>query len=203
MFDNIINLNNYLNIKEDFSGFFSGGNDTTINANTKIKKSFENNTKINSSMLVDSITKLVNNVSSDVVQKNSTSAASAVGSSNTLSFSDIDCDEINLSAIRQTAEASSTTHVQASQSNMSKISNEISSTIDKTIEKVGGTDLAAFEAANTKQLNDYMQATPGYDPDAALKLSGGCPGGESGFTFISVKNKCDVNSSYELDGTVK
>lgn len=194
MFDNIINLNNYFNIKEHFAF-----DNTSINDSTKIKKSFENNQKIDRSMLVDSVTKLVNNVSSDVVQKNSASAASAVGASNTLWLSNVKCDDVVISGVRQNAQAVSQTSVKAAQSNQSKISNDISTSIDKTIEKVGGTDLAALEAENTKKLNDFMKATPGYDPDKALKLAGECPGGG----LFSVGNSCAVNSSYELDASVK
>jgi hypothetical protein len=200
MFDNIINLNNYFNIKENFA-LVSGGNNTSINDSTKIKKSFETNDKIDRSMLVTSVTKLVNNVSSDVVQKNSSNAASAVGASNTVWISNIKCDNVTISGIKQKSQADNTTVVKASQTNQSKISNDISTSIDKTIEKVGGTDLAALEAENTKKLNEFMQAKPGYDPDKALKLAGACPG-EGGGLF-SVANDCKVDSSYELDATVK
>jgi hypothetical protein len=200
MFDNIINLNNYFTIKEHF-GLFSAGDTTNVGSSVGVKKSFENNQKINRSMLVDSVTKLVNNVSSDVVQKNSSSAASAVGSSNILSIANIQCDYVEISDVRQDAQAVNQTSVTSSQMNMSKISNDISSTIDKTIEKVGGTDLAGLEAENTKQLNDYMKAMPGYDPAAALKLAAeGCPGSSS---FLSVGNTCNVKTSYDLDGSVK
>jgi hypothetical protein len=200
MFDNIINLNNYFNIKEHFS-LIGMGDTTNIGNSVSVKKSFENNQNINHSMLVESITKLVNNVSSDVVQKNSTSAASAVGSSNIISISNIQCNEIEVSDIRQDSQATNQTQVTSSHSNISKISNDISSTIDKTIEKIGGVDLATLQAENTKQLNDYMKATPGYDPDYALKLAAdGCPSSSS---LISAANTCNVNSLYDLDGTVK
>ena len=194
MFDNIINLNNYFNIKEHFAF-----DNTTINDSTKIKKSFETNNKIDRSMLVESVTKLVNNVSSDVVQKNSASAASAVGASNTLWLSNVKCDDVTISGVRQNAQAVSQTSVKSSQSNQSKISNDISTSIDKTIEKVGSTDVAAIEGENTKKLNEFMKATPGYDPDKALKLAGECPGGG----LFSLGNSCAVNSSYELDASVK
>jgi hypothetical protein len=194
MFDNIINLNNYFNIKEHFAF-----DNTSINDSTKIKKSFETNNKIDRSMLVESVTKLVNNVSSDVVQKNSSSAASAVGASNTLWLSNVKCDDVVISGVRQNAQAVSQTSVKAAQTNQSKISNDISTSIDKTIEKAGSTDVAGLEAENTKKLNEFMKATPGYDPDKASKLAGECPGGG----LFSLGNSCAVNSSYELDASVK
>ena len=203
MFDNVINLNKYLKpkIREDFGLIGSAGNDQSISDSTKVTKNFENNQKINRSMMVESITKLVNNVSSDVMQKNTAAATSAAGASNSLALSDIDCDVVSISGINQSAQATNITVVKASQSNTSKISNEISTSIDKTIEKVGGTDLAALQAENTKQLNDFMGAMPGYDPNKAQKLASQCPD-DSGSLF-SAGNKCDVSSSYELDASVK
>ncbi len=202
MFDNVINLNKYIKpkIRENFA-LVGGGNSTSISDSTKVTKNFENNQKINRSMMVESITKLVNNVSSDVVQKNSSTAASAAGASNTLWLSGVNCDDVVISGVRQGAEAQNTTLVKSSQSNMSKISNEISTSIDKTIEKVGGTDLAALQAENTKQLNEFMNAMPGYDPNKAQKLASQCPD-DSGSLF-SAGNSCKVNSSYELDASVK
>ena len=45
-----------------YEKFISAGDSTNINDNTKITKNFENNQKINRSMMVESINKLVNNV---------------------------------------------------------------------------------------------------------------------------------------------
>jgi hypothetical protein len=200
MFDNIINLNNYFTIKEHFA-FFSTGDLTNLGSDVTVKKSFETNHKINRSMLVDSVTKLVNTVSSDVVQNNSSNAASAVGSSNIISVANVQCDVIEITGNRQDAQAVNQTSVTSSQVNMSKISNDIASTIDKKIEKVGGTDLEALEATNTKQLNDYMKAMPGYDPQASAKLAAeGCPANTS---IFSAGNVCNVNTSYDLDGSIK
>ncbi len=201
MFDNVINLNKYIKPKVVEGFLASGGNSTSIKDSTKVTKNFENNQKINRSMMVESITKLVNNVSSEVVQKNSSTAASAAGASNTLWLSGVNCDDVVISGVRQGAEAQNQTLVKSSQSNMSKISTEISTSIDKTIEKVGGTDLAALQAENTKQLNDFMKEMPGYDPNKAQKLASKCPSG--GGSLISAGNKCNVSTSYELDASVK
>ncbi len=202
MLDNVINLNKYLKpkIRENFA-LVGGGNETSISDSTKVTKNFENNQKIDRSMMVESVTKLVNNVSSDVMQKNSSTAASAAGASNSLNLMDIECDTVSISGVHQGAQATNQTVVKSTQSNFSKISTEISTTIDKTIEKVGGTDLAALQAENTKQLNDFMGAMPGYDPDKAQKLASQCPD-DSG-SLISAGNKCNVSSSYELDASVK
>ena len=222
MFDIIIDLNKYIEPKiiEDFNpigaakniagkvgklagglGGIAGGNTTNIKDKTDVTKNFENNQKIDRSMMVESITKLVNNISSDVVQKNSAIAASSAGASNTLRVSGVKCPTLTISGLRQGAVADNTTSVKTSQINKSKISNDISTTIDKTIEKIGATDLGALQADNTKQLNDFMSAMPGYDPNKALDLASKCPDGKG--SFISAGNKCNVDSSYELDASIK
>jgi hypothetical protein len=213
MFNNTINIKDHIekfrNTKKEhfglfgalFGGAISGGNTTDLSSSTKINKNFENNQKINRSMTVNSITKIVNNVANDVVQQNIASAATAVGASNTLVLSNVSCKNVNIAGVRQTAQALNDTRVKATQSNQSKIANEISTNIDKTIEKVGNTDLAALAAENTKKLNDFMNAVPGYDPDAATKLSSQCP--NSSDSFISVGNTCKASSSYELNASVK
>ena len=129
MFDNIINLNKYLKPR------------IIENMNPGNKRSFESNKKIDQSMLVDSITKLLTNVSSDVIQNNSVSAASAAGSSNTLFISNVQCDDVSITGVKQGAESTNQTNVQSSQSNTSKMSTDISSNIDTTIQKVVSTDL--------------------------------------------------------------
>jgi hypothetical protein len=201
MFDNIINLNKYLKppIREDFA-LISGGNKTSISDSTKVTKSFENNQKINRSMVVESVTKLMNTAASTVIQNNSSSAASAAGASNILSLTDVNCGTVVITGVDQNSESTNQTVTKAQQANTSKISNEISTTIDKTIEKVGATDLGKLQAENTKQLNDFMSAMPGYDPDKAQKLASKCPKGGG---LLSAGNKCDVNTSYELDASVK
>ena len=82
-------------------------------------------------MMVDSITKLVNNVSSDVMQKNSATAASAAGASNSLNLMAIECDTVTISNVNQGAQSTNQTTVKTSQSNTSTISNDISTNIDK------------------------------------------------------------------------
>jgi hypothetical protein len=180
--------------------FVSGGDTTNINDSVKIKKNFENNQKINRSMTVDSLSKIINNIVTDVVQKNSANAAAAVGASNSLFISGIKCETVHISGIKQVSESELKLQVKTQQSNTSKVSTEISTNINKIIEKAGATNLAALQSENTKQLNDYMKAMPGYDPNKAQKLASQCP---SGGSLISVGNKCDVNSSYELDSSVK
>lgn len=179
----------------------SAGDSTKISDKTKVNKNFENNQKINRSMMVDSVTKLVNNIAQDVMQKNTATAAAAAGASNTLLLQNVNCDEIEISGINQVARSDIDVLVKSKQANTSKISTEISTSIDKTIEKVGATDLAALQAENTKQLNDFMKAMPGYDPNKAQSLASQCPSG--GGALISAGNSCDVSTEYELNASVK
>lgn len=198
------------NIIEQFN--ISGGDTTNLKSDTKINKSFEQDQKINRSMAVDSITKLMQNVSNDVIQKNSANASAAVSASNTMNIEGIRCDDVIVTGVRQKSQAIAQVQVKSSQANTSKISTEISNNIKKTIEKQGGTDLAKLQADNTKQLNDFMNAMPGYDPNAAAKLAEQCPkpppADDGGFFSslipnISIGNTCNASSSYELNASVK
>lgn len=198
MFDNIITLK-----KRSYENFatFGGGDTTNINETINLKKSFENNQKINRSMMVDSITKLVNNIASKVVQDNSANAASVASASNIVWISDVKCKDVLIAGINQSSDATNITQMTSTQSNTSKISTEIATSIDKTIEKIGHTDLDKLAATNAAQLNEFMNAMPGYDPDKAHNLAGACP--SSGGSFISANNTCNVNSTYNLDASVK
>jgi hypothetical protein len=202
MFEQIINIRNFIKpkIREDF--LFDGGSEKNIKDSTKIKKTFENNQKIDRSMMVSSLTKLFNNISNDVIQKNSASAAAAAGAGNTMFIRNVECDEINITGVKQNAQVIVQQQIQSQQVNVSKISNEISSSIDKTIEKVGYTDLEALQAENTKQLNELMSQTPGYDPDKAHKMSSTCSKDECK-SLVCTGNKCDIGTSYELDQSIK
>jgi hypothetical protein len=184
-----------------FGGAVSGGNKTDIKNKTTVNKSFESNQKINRSMAVESITKLVNNVASDVIQKNSASAASAASASNVLWLQNVNCDDVVISGVVQKSAVDNTTVVKSQQQNMSKIANEISTSIDKTIEKVGATDLEALEAENSKTLNSFMKEMPGYDPNKAHDMASQCP--KSSDSLISIGNTCNVSNEYELNASVK
>lgn len=176
-----------------------GGNSKKITDTTKIKKTFENNQKIDRSMVVNSLSKIFNNIANDIIQNNSVAASAAVGASNTIFLSGIKCDTINIIGNKQTSAADLQMQIQSKQSNTSTIASEITTNINKTIEKVGSTDLSKLQADNTKMLNDFMRATPGYDPNKAQKLAGKCGGGG----LFSFGNSCKVNTSYELDASVK
>lgn len=171
-----------------------------------IKKKFENNTKIKASMMVKSISKIVTKVASDVIQNNSAIAASATGASNKISLSSIKCDTVNITNVYQDAVAIAQTNVKTSQSNSSKISNDISTSIDKSIEKIGSPDIAGFAAENTSKLNTIMSETPGYNPNAIHDLVGACPGTRvpvvSGMTTVSSNNNCAANASYSLNASL-
>ena len=209
MYTTIIDLKPYKRkIKEDFGlfgnifgGLVRGGDTTNIKDKTTVNKSFDNNQRINRSMAVESVTKLVNNVATDVIQKNTAAAASAAAASNVIWLQNVNCDDVVISGISQNANAISQVQVKAQQQNMSKIANEISNSIDKTIEKVGATDLDALQADNTKMLNDFMKATPGYEPNKAQEMASQCP--KAGDSLISIGNTCNVSNEYSLNASVK
>jgi hypothetical protein len=205
MFNTIINLKPYKRkIKEDFLGLgniVSGGDTTDIKDKTTVNKNFENNQRINRSMAVESVTKLVNNIATEVIQKNSAEASSAAAASNVIWLQNVNCDDVVISGISQNATAISQVQVKTQQQNMSKIATEISTSIDKVIEKVGATDLAGLEAENTKMLDNFMKAMPGYDPNKAQEMASQCP--KAADSLISIGNTCNVSNEYELNASIK
>jgi hypothetical protein len=172
---------------------------TNITNDIKVVKNFENNQKIDKSMVVNSLSKIFNNIANDVIQANTAIASNAVGASNTLFISGVKCDTVRISGNKQLSSADVEFKVKTQQDNISKVSTEIVTNINKTIEKIGSTDLAKLQASNTKLLNDFMGSMPGYDPTSAHKMAGGC----SGSSLISIGSNCSVNSSYDLNSTLK
>lgn len=160
MFDVIINLKKYQNqncVKEHFGAKF-----------TRVKKTFEDNKKINRSTNIESLSKIINNVANDVAQKNSAQISAIAGASNTMLFTGIDCDTIDISGINQTASASVNLSADVQQSNSSTISTTISTSIEESITKAGSTDIAALEAPSNDALSQLMGSSlPGYNPAKA------------------------------------
>jgi hypothetical protein len=179
-------------------GLFSAGDDTKIDGRTNIKKSFETNDKINNSMTVESLNKIFNNIANNVVQKNAAIAAGAVGSSNALYIQNVKCDVVNVSNVHQKSNASGTVKSSNTQSNVSKISTEIITDIDKTIEKKGAVDIDGLKSKNMQAYDEFMNKIPGYDPNKAKDASKQC---ES--SLLSAGNKCSVDASYNLDDSLK
>jgi uncharacterized membrane protein YgcG len=189
-----VKVDGFSNIEEFF--MIGGGNTTNITNTTNIKKTYENNQKINRSMQVESTNKLFNDVANDVVQSNLASSAAAAGALNSIDLHGVKCDNIKISNINQDASAVFTLISEQKQKQISTISSDIATSIDKKIEKAGGTDIGELQANNLKQMNDFMNATPGYDPDAAGRIAGGV-------SNIGFGNTTNVNNSYSLDANVK
>ncbi len=201
MNNNIIDLNYYLRKQKRLVENFGMGNRTNIGDKTNINKNYSSNQKIDRSMMVESLSKIVNNVAQDVVQNNSAEAASSAGSLNKVEISGVKCEQdFNLDGITQDAQATNTSETSIKQSNASKVSTEISTQISKTIEKAGATDVGAIMSENAAKLDKFMNDMPGYDPNKAQKLASKCPK-TSG--LLNSGNKCDVSTEYNLDATVQ
>jgi hypothetical protein len=199
MFAKIINIKNFkLNEK------FTDNEMITINNKSVIKRSFENNQNIDTSLAVTSLTKLTNNVVNDVVQNNSAIASSAVGALNSLWLSGVECETINLDGIKQSTEAENQSLMKITQSNVSKISTDISSSIDKNIQSTGGPVLNEYEAKSNDALNKFAAEIPNFDPAKAQSMVAAdemCPASLLGTSSTECNGK--VNSSFKLDESVR
>jgi hypothetical protein len=186
MFNSVINIKK---IKESFA------DNNTINIGGKyvIKKTFENNQNIDISAAITSLTKLTNTVVNDVVQNNTAIASSAVGASNEIWLSGIECQKISISNVKQKSKAVNKSNINIIQSNTSKLTTEITNSIDKKIETSGKIDTNKLKANNTELLKKFN-----LNPDdiQSIKNDDKCK-----MTLIHIGD-C-IETSFELDTTLK
>jgi hypothetical protein len=113
---------------ESFTNNIESFSDGTQNIN--IRKSFDSNTKVDNSKLIDSINKIVSNVSNNVVQENVASSNISSGSSNRMILKDIGgCKDIIVSGVRQTASSTSSNITQSKQKSVNSIATNITNDI--------------------------------------------------------------------------
>ena len=182
--------------KKNYEHFLSGGNKTTVNDSKDISKKLELNTNINRSMVVKSAEKLINTVVNEVAQSNSAEVENAVGASNAIALYGVECDVINISGIDQSAEAVASTAAVIHQKIANSIETNITNSITKKITNSLPNDVADIQKKDNEMAKQFMNATPGLDPNAAKKLLAGTAKGGFG-------NKTKVNTSYKLEAELK
>ena len=184
--------------KKNYEHFFGGGggNKTTVNDSKDISKKMELNTNINRSMVVKSAEKLINTAVNDVAQSNSAEVENAIGASNAISLYGVECDVINISGIDQSAEAVASTAAVIHQKIANSIETNITNSITKKITNSLPNDVADIQKKDNEMAKQFMDATPGLDPNAAKNLLAGTAKGGFG-------NKTKVNTSYKLEAELK
>jgi len=184
--------------KKNYEHFWGGGggNKTTVNDSKDISKKLELNTNINRSMVVKSAEKLINTVVNEVAQSNSADVENAVGASNAIALYGVECDVINISGINQSAEAQAATAAVIHQKIANSIETNITNSITKKITNSLPNDVADIQKKDNEMAKQFMDATPGLDPNAAKKLLAGTAKGGFG-------NKTKVNTSYKLEAELK
>ena len=191
------------NVEHFIPGLSVGSSRETVN-NLNIKKTYENNQKINRSMQVEGLTKLFNNVANDVVQKNMASASAAAGAANTINLQGVRCDNIKVRGIDQSNEAVLKLVTEQKQKATSDISTDIVTDISKKITQPPQTDVAAIETANQKEMNDFMNSSVGYDPSSAPQAGGSlCDIGSSSKTTNNTSIDANIKKSLDLDESFK
>jgi hypothetical protein len=127
------------------------------------KKKYSDNTNINTSLMISSLTKITTNVSNNVMQSNIAKSSNALGAINSIFLSGIECDTINVSGIRQIANANLQSTTQVKQQSTSNISTDVSTNISKEISKSTDMDLKGLKADNDKAYNDFLNKNPGLE----------------------------------------
>jgi len=182
--------------KKNYEHFISAGNDTSVSDSKDISKKLELNTNINRSMVVKSAEKLINTVVNEVAQSNSAEVENAVGASNAIALYGVECDVINISGINQSAEAVASTAAVIHQKIANSIETNITNSITKKITNSLPNDVADIQKKDNEMAKQFMDATPGLDPNAAKKLLAGTAKGGFG-------NDTKVNTSYKLEAELK
>jgi hypothetical protein len=118
------------------------------------KKKHDTNSKIDNSILNDSINKIFNNITNKVIQNNITQAASAAGAFNNIDISKIKCKNVIISGISQDASAVATTMSQSTQKAKSNITNKISTNIQSVLNNLKTNGISAYSDENNKSTMD-------------------------------------------------
>jgi hypothetical protein len=170
-----------------------------INNNIIQKRTFENNQNIDSNMAITSLTKLTNNIVNSVVQNNAAEASAAVAALNSMWLSGVECETITLNNINQSSNAQSQTNIQITQSNINKISSSVTSTIDKTIQTNGGTDINTLQAPMNDALKDYAKTIPNFNSATSQNMTGAC----SSSILNTANCPTGQNNNFTLDSSIK
>ena len=173
-----------------------GGNTTNITSNTNVTKKADLQTNIDRSMVVDSTNKIMNNAVNKVAQSNQTNVAQAVGCSNTILISGVLCDKISVSDTNQESNCESVQNTTINQVTKNSAKNTFKTSIEQQVTNSLPNDAAELQNANNQALKEFMDATPGYNPNQAKELAGGVS--NSGFN-----NKTNINTNYNLDAELK
>lgn len=173
-----------------------GGNTTNLSDSTEINKKMNLKTNIDRSMVVKSTQKLINNVANSVSQKNSTDVMNASAASNSALFNGIECDTLNITDINQDATAQSGTSAVSFQKSQSNIKQNISNDIKKKISNALPNNIDSIQNKENEMMKQFMNATPGLDPNKAKNLL-------SGVSNDGFGNKTNISTSYKLNADLK
>jgi hypothetical protein len=180
----------------------NGNNDSSINNNKFVKQSYENNQYINQSTIDNSISKIFNNVSNNVVQNNLSDASAAAGALNVMNFNNIHCKNVTISNFSQYANANATIINNATQNAKSNISTNISNNIQKTIHDVASNNFGQYSDENKKASSDVANMFGfGNDTDSGITVALSL--GNSGL-FSTPNNKLDstIANTLDLDNSI-
>ena len=173
-----------------------GGNETNIKDSKEINKKAELDTNIDRSTVVNACNKIVNNVANEVAQSNSAEVNNSIGASNSALFMGIECDSFKLDGLDQNSDTSTSTSADIVQKTQSTISNSMTNVISKKVTASLPKNEDEIMNKQNKMLKQFMDATPGLDPDAAKKIVGGLS--DDGFG-----NKNNVSTDYKLNAELK
>ena len=195
-----MNFNNFYKIEN-----FRNGDKTINNINYTASASFESNSRVNTSMMVDSLTNIINNSLNDVKQSNGAEALALGFATNTIGINDFTAKNFNFTGIKQDAHAIVNADVTVQQKNVSTIVNEMENSIQKNITKESNISntINQINDDNQQALQESINAIPPIPnvpkPAASDHISNFFGIGNTTTNNISATYESSVKKMLEID----
>jgi hypothetical protein len=176
-----------------------GDNTTTNNINYDASANFESNDRVDTSMMVESLSNIVNKAINDVEQNNSAEAEALSAATNNLSIMGLEAKNFILSNFTQIADSNVNMTVTAEQKNVATIMNAMETSIEKQITKESNTSevINQINRNNEAALQAALDALPPVPnvpkPSASNSIN----------RFLGFGNKTNNNINVDVENNIK
>jgi len=170
-------------------------------SNPFAKVTYNGNTKINKSTLDNSVGKIFNSITNNVIQSNITAAASAAGAFNQLDLKNIKCKNVILTGVNQDSTAQAVTASQSKQLAQSTITNNISTNIQKVLNNLKVNGISAYSEENSKSVDTVSTLFGlGSSTPSAVSIAVGL--GNTGLFDSNNKLESTITKNLDLDSSI-
>lgn len=188
---------------------FGNGNKIINNIDYSASASFESNDRVNTSMMVESLTSVINNAVNDVKQNNLAEASALSAATNNLSVMGLTAKTFLLSNVTQVAETNVIETVSVEQKNVATIINTMDTSIQQQITKESNISdtINEINKNNQEALQASLDAIPPVPnvpkQDARKHVNSFFGGGNKTTNNIDVDYESSVKKMLDIDDSVK